>query len=164
MKKFTESLEKKARQLKNEVEQDGWDLSLPSMIKREIALTVEQIDQSKKLRKEQLDSLQKNECEINTELIQMEARAPKYSPQQFPEREKFMRSLLGVEIERRRLKAGIEERLRSLESRLLALMNKHEQIQTLDYEHRKTGTKTRTTNAARNTPLAPDKGYGRRRA
>ena len=163
MKKFTESLEKKARQLKAGLEKDNWDLSLPSMLKREIALTVEQIDQSRKLRKEMLDSLQKNECEINTELIQMEDRTPKYSSQKFPEREKFMRSLLGLEVEQRRLNAQAREKIHSLENRLLGLMNKHEQIQTLDYEHRKTSTKTRTLNAAENIPLAPDKGYGRPR-
>ena len=163
MAKFTETLEKKARQLKTGLKQDSWDLSLPSIIKREIALTVDQIDQTRKLRDDQLNSLQKNECEINTELVQMEDRTPRYSPYKYPEREKFLRSLHGIEAERRRTKAYTEERLRSLEGRLLALMNKHEQIQTLDNEHRKAGTKTRTTNAARNIPLAPDKRYCRPR-
>jgi len=164
MAKFTETLEKKARQLKTGLKQDSWDLSLPSIIKREIALTVDQIDQTRKLRDDQLNSLQKSECDINTELIQMEDRTPRYSPYKYPEREKFLRSLQGIEAERRRTKAHTEERLRSLENRLLSLMNKHEQIQTLDYEHRKAGTKTRTINAARNVSLAPDKGHGRRRA
>lgn len=164
MAKFTETLEKKARQLKAGLKQDNWDLSLPSIIKREIALTVDQIDQTRKLRDDQLDSLQKNECDINTELMQMEDRTPKNSPEKYPEREKFMRSLLGIEAEQRRIKVHTEERLRLLEGRLLALMNKHEQIQTLNNEHRKAGTKTRTLNATRNISLAPDKGHGRRRA
>jgi hypothetical protein len=160
---FTEALEKKARQLKAGLAQDSWDLSIPSIIKREIALTVDQLDQTRKLRDDQLDSLQKNECDINTELMQMEDRTPKNSPEKYPEREKFMRSLFGIEAERRRIKTYTEERLRLLEKQLLLLMNKHEQIQTLDNEHRKAGTKTRTTNAARNIPLAPDNGYGRPR-
>ena len=164
MAKFTETLEKKARQLKTGLKQDSWDLSLPSIIKREIALTVDQIDQTRKLRDDQLNSLQKNECDINTELMQMEDRTPKDSPQKYPEREKFLRSLHGIEAERRRTKAHTEEKLRSLEGRLLALMNKHEQIQTLNNEHRKAGTKTGTLNATRNISLAPDKGHGRRRA
>ena len=141
MAKFTETLEKKARQLKAGLQPDSWDLSLPSMTKREIALTVDQVDQMRKLRNDQLDSLQKNECNINTEVMQMEDRTPKYSPYKYPEREKFLRSLLGIEAERRRIKVHTEERLRTLEKQLLLLMNKHEQIQTLDYEHRKTGTK-----------------------
>jgi hypothetical protein len=165
MAKFTETLEKKARQLKIGLKHDdSWDLSLPSMIKREIALTVDQIDQVRKLHDDQLDSLQKNECDINTELMQMEDRTPRYSPYKYPEREKFMRSLLGIETEQRRIKVRTEERLRSLEKQLLLLMNKHEQIQTLDYEHRKAGTKTRTPNATRNISLAPGKRYGRYRA
>ncbi len=163
MAKFTETLEKKARQLRAKLKQDSWDLSLPSMLKREIALTVDQLDQMRKLHNDQLGSLQKNECDINTELMQMEDRTPRYSPYKYPEREKFLRSLQGIEAERRRTKAHTEERLRSLENRLLSLMNKHEQIQTLDYEHRKAGTKNRTINAARNTSLAPGKGYGRPR-
>ena len=161
MAKFTQALEEKARQLKAGLKQDKWDLSLPSIIKREIALTVDQLDQTRKLRDDQLNSLQKNECEIDTEIMRLEARTPKYSPQQFPEREKFLRSLQGIEAERRRTKAFTEERLRSLENRLLSLMNKHEQIQTLDNEHRKAGTKTRTLNAAGSIPLASDKGHGR---
>lgn len=95
--------------------------------------------------------------------MQMETRTPRYSTYKYPERERFLRSLQGIEAERRRTKAHTEERLRSLENRLLSLMNKHEQIQTLDYEHRKAGTKNRTINAARNTSLAPGKGYGRSR-
>ena len=161
---FTEALEKKARQLKTRLKQDNWDLSLPSIIKREIALTVDQLDQTRKLRDDQLNSLQKNECDINTELMQMEDRTPRYSPYKYPEREKFLRSLQGIEAERRRAQVHTEEKLRSLEGRLLALMNKHEQIQTLNDEHRKAGTKTGTLNAARNTSLASDKGHGRRRA
>jgi len=164
MTKFTKALEKKARQLKAGLKQDNWDLSLPSMIKREIALTVDQIDQMRKLREDQLNSLQKNECDINTELMQMEDRTPKYSPEKYPEREKFMRSLFSIEAERRRVEVYTEQRLRLLEKQLLILMNKHEQIQTLDNEHRKTGTKTRTLNAPRNTSLAPNEGYGRYRA
>lgn len=92
MAKFTETLEKKARQLRAKLKQDSWDLSLPSMLKREIALTVDQLDQMRKLRNDQLSSLQKNECDINTELMQMEARTPRYSPYKYPEREKFKRS------------------------------------------------------------------------
>ncbi len=158
---FTETLEKKARRLKAGLKQDSWDLSLPSIIKREIALTVDQIDQTRKLRDDQLDSLHKNECDINTELIQMEDRTPKYSSHKYPEREKFLRSLQSIEAERRKTKVHTEDKLRSLENRLLALMNKHEQIQTLNNEHRKAGTKIRTLNAARNTSLAPDKGHSR---
>jgi hypothetical protein len=117
----------------------------------------------RKLCNDQLSSLQKNECNINTELMQMETRTPRYSTYKYPERERFLRSLQGIEAERRRTKAHTEERLRSLENRLLSLMNKHEQIQTLDYEHRKAGTKNRTINATRNTSLAPGKGYDRHR-
>jgi len=134
MARITKFLETKANQLEKSLDRDIWDISIPSMIKREIALTVEQIDRQQKLYEDQLSKLLQAECCINTELIQMEDRTPRYATHRFPEREKFLRSLLGIEAERRKLTTHLEEKTRSLEDHLLSLINKHEQI-TLDHEH-----------------------------
>ena len=66
--------------------------------------------------------------------MQMEQRTPRYSPYKYPEHEKFLRRLFAIEAEKRRLSLNLEERLQTLENRLLSLINKHGQI-TIENEH-----------------------------
>ncbi len=66
--------------------------------------------------------------------MQMEERTPRYSTYRFPEREKLQRRLLSIGAERRKLAARLEEKIQSLEDRLLSEINKHEQV-TLSHEH-----------------------------
>lgn len=72
--------------------------------------------------------LLQSECYIDTELMQMEARTPRYSPARFPEREKLQRRLMGVEQERRRFIQQKEESLQRLHDRLLSLLNRQRQV------------------------------------
>ncbi len=130
MAKISTFLEEKANQLKRNL--DKKDVSIPSIIKREIALTAEQIDRLQALHKDQLDEILQAECYVNTELMQMEQRTPRYSPYRFPEREKLQRRLLQIGAERRRLAARLEDKLQPLEDRLLSLINKHEQVSDED--------------------------------
>ncbi len=134
MAKITKFLEEKAHQLKKGLDRDRWDVSIPSMIKREIALTVEQVNRLQKLHEDQLSKLLQAECYTNTELIQMEDRTPRYSTCRFPEREKLQRRLLSIGAERRKLATRLEEKIQSLENRLLSKINNHEQI-SLDHGH-----------------------------
>ena len=134
MARITKFLETKANQLEKILDRDIWDISIPSMIKREIALTVEQINRLQKLYKDQLSKLLQDECYTHTELMQMEDRTPRYSTHRFPEREKLQRRLLGIGAERRKLATHLEEKIQSLEDRLLSKINNHEQI-SLDHGH-----------------------------
>ena len=135
MSKFIKSLEEKAHQLKRKLEQNNKDLTVPSMLKREIALSIEQIEKIRQIHEKQLQSLLEDECFVNSELMQMEQRTPRYSPRKYPEREKLQRRLLGLKAERRKLHANLEEKLRPLEDRLLSLLNKHQQLNTFENGH-----------------------------
>ena len=78
-----------------------------------------------------LDVFAEEESGIGTELLQMEARTPRYSPYRFPEREKLQRRLGQLSQERRRFKMTEAEKLDGLHNRLLSLLSKHRQV-TLD--------------------------------
>lgn len=125
---MTKFLEIKARQLEKGFDRDSWDISIPSMIKREIALTAEQINSLQKLHEDQFSKLLQAECDTNSELMQMEQRMPRYSPCRFPERDKLQQRLFNIEKERRNLTLRLQDRKQSLEDRLLSLINKHEQL------------------------------------
>ena len=125
---MTKFLEIKAHQLEKGLDRDSWDVSIPSMIKREIALTAEQINRLQKLHEDQLSTLLQAECYINTELVQMEQRTPRYSPYRCPERDKLQQRLFNIEKERRNLTLRLQDKKQSLEDRLLSLINKHEQL------------------------------------
>lgn len=77
------------------------------------------------MERRQLESLLQAECYLDTELMGMERRTPRYSPYRFPEREKLQRRLFDVEADRRRLDATVEEKLRELHDRLLRLLIQH---------------------------------------
>ena len=135
MAKITELLEAKAHQLKRSLEEHRGDSSIPAMLKREICLTVEQIDRLRQSHEKQMLKLLELECDVDSELMQIEQRTPRYSPYRFPEREKVQRRLLTIESARRQLETRLQEKEHSLEDRLLSLINKHEQL-TLDNEDR----------------------------
>ena len=103
---------------------------ITSSIEREIALVLGHIDRADTLQEDLEHRLLQSECYIGTELLQMEARTPRYSPFRFPERDKLQRRLLNVEQERRRLIVQREKPLQELHDRLLSLLNKHRQLST----------------------------------
>ena len=103
---------------------------ITSSIEREIALVLGHIDRASTLKEDLEHRLLQSECYIGSELLQMEARTPRYSPYRFPERDKLQRRLLSVEQERRRLIVQHEKPLQELHDRLLSLLNKHQQLTT----------------------------------
>lgn len=121
-------MEDKARELLADKRSKPYDSSIISLIEQEIALTLEQIDRLRSLHQNQLYSLSQANCYINTELMQMEARTPRYSPYRFPERDKLQHRLFAVESERRRESVFYEGQIQGLQRRLLSLMQKHRQL------------------------------------
>ena len=128
MARFRKTLEEKAEELVSVPNRQQWDKSIPSIVRREIALTVDQIKRIKQHHDEQFHRLLKLECYVETDLKRLLARSPKFMPYHFPEKEKFKQRLFDIEKERRDLSLRLEEKTQSLEDRLLSLINKHEQI------------------------------------
>lgn len=127
-KRFGKTLEDKANDIAGCSCNNTWEASIPSMIRREIALTVDQIKRLKERHDEQFRRLLRLECYVGTELMQIEARKPKYRPYHFPEIEKLRQRLFDIEKERRNLSLRLEEKTQGLETRLLELINRHDQL------------------------------------
>ncbi len=127
MVKFTRSLKKRARQLAERCGKQ-WDTSIPGIVRREIALVVDQISQMKKLHEEQMLRLLRIECYVNTDLMQLEQHIPRYAFYHFPEKEKLQKRLFDIEGERRRLRFRLADSKRASEDRLLDLVNRHELV------------------------------------
>ena len=125
---FGKSLEDKANELASEKNLPVWDSSIPSMLRREISLTVDQIKRLRDRHDEQFHRLLRLECYVDTDIMQMEARQPRYVHFNFPEREKLKKRLFDIEKDRRNLSLRLEEKTQGLEDRLLSLINKHEQL------------------------------------
>ena len=128
MSKFLKSLEEKAEFLASVPKQEQWDKSIPSIVRREIALTVDQIKRLKEKHEEQFLRLLRIECYVDTDLMQLEERIPRYAPYLFPEKDKFKQRLFEIEKERRNLSLKLEKETRGLEDKLLNLVNRCEQL------------------------------------
>ncbi|MCK5225189.1 MAG: hypothetical protein KAQ89_00575 [Planctomycetes bacterium] len=126
MSKFTKSLEKKAEFIASVPKREQWDKSIPSIVRREIALTVDQIERLREQHDKQFRRLLRIECYVDTDLMQLEQRQPRYVPYHFPEKEKFKQRLFEIEKERINLSLKLEEKTRGLEDKLLSLVNRCE--------------------------------------
>lgn len=89
-------------------------------------MTVDQIKRLKEKHEEQFLRLLRIECYVDTDLLQLEERIPRYAPYHFPEKEKFKQRLFEIEKERRNLSLKLEKESRGLEEKLLSLVNKSE--------------------------------------
>ena len=125
MSKFTKSLEEKAEFLASVPKREQWDKSIPSIVRREIALTVDQIKRLNEKHEEQFLRLLRIECYVDTDLMRLEERIPRYAPYHFPEKEKFKQRLFEIEKERRNLSLKLEEKTQFLETKLMGLINRH---------------------------------------
>jgi len=128
MVKFAKTLEDKADQLAQGLPKKHWDKSIPGILRREIALTVDQIKRLKDRHDEQFRRLLRVECYVDTDLMQLQQRIPWYVPYHFPEKEKLKQRLFDIEKERRNLSLRLEEKTQGLEAKLLELVNRHEQL------------------------------------
>ena len=111
---FKKTLEKKGKELAASSSKKSWDNSVSSIVRREIALTVDQIQRLKKLYENQFKKLLQQECAIDTDLIQLEQRIPRYSRYIFPEKEKLKHRIFLIEMERRDLSLRLEEKTQGL--------------------------------------------------
>ena len=123
---FTDVLERKALKVVEDTQRGKWDDASPNAIlERDIALAMAHIeglrDQQRRFRKTLLEA----ECYIDTELMQMEVRTPRYSPYRYPEREKLQRRLQQIQHERMQFAVRESAELRELHGRLLYLINEH---------------------------------------
>jgi len=128
MSKFKETLEERAQRLASGFDSRNWDNSIPSTIQREIGLTLDHITRQQMLHDQQMLRLLRIECYVDTDLMQLERRIPRYTPHHFPEKEKFKKRLFEIEKERRNLVLRLEDRKQTLEDKLLSLMNRHQQL------------------------------------
>ncbi len=128
MPEFKKILNDKASELSQIPIRQIWDKSIPGTIKREIALTVNQISQLKRQHEEQFLKLLRIECDVTTDLMQLERRMPRYAPYHFPEKEKFKQRLFEIEKERQNLNLRLNEKTQGLEDKLLSLINQHEKL------------------------------------
>lgn len=128
MGKFRKTLEQKADAIAVYPRRELWDNSVPGMIRREIALTIDQIKRLKKRHDEQFKHLLQLECYIDTELMQLKQQMGGYIPHNFAEKEKLKQRLFDIEKERRTLSLRLEEKAHTLEDKLLSLINKHDQL------------------------------------
>lgn len=126
--RFGKTLEDKANELATETGVPQWDTSIPAMLRREIALTVEQLDQLKFLRQDQHRRLLRLECDINTEIMQHRQGIPWYTTAYFSDEQKLKQRLFELEKEQRNLTVRLHDKKQTLEDRLLGLINKHEQL------------------------------------
>lgn len=126
---FAERLEERARDaLSSPLSRDAEGFSVSSVLEDEIALMLHQIDRLRARGENMRQSLLHEECDIGTELLQMEQRTPRYSPYRYPEREKLQRRRGRIKEQQRNLAMAHDQRLDTLHDRLLSLLNKHRQL------------------------------------
>ena len=126
--KFRKTLEDKANELAAERSVINWDTTLPAILRREIALTLDQLEHLKFLRKDQFRQLLRLECFVDTKIMQLRQGIPWYTIGHFPEEQKFYKQLFDIDKERRQLTLRLHDKKQTLEDRLLSLINKHEQL------------------------------------
>lgn len=128
MAKFRKTLEEKAAEIATIPRKELWENSVPGMLRREIALTVDQMKRLKQRHDEQFLQLLRLECYVDTDLMQLEQYHGWLMPHNFEEREKLRQKLLDIEKERRSLSLRLDEKAHTLEDKLLSLINKHQQL------------------------------------
>jgi hypothetical protein len=128
MSKFAKTLEERANRLAGGLDKRDWDASIPSIIQREIGLTLDHISRQQQLHDQQMLGLLRIECYVDTDLMQLERRIPRYIPHHFPEKEKLKKRLFEIDKERRNLMLHLEDKKHTLEDKLLSLINKHQQL------------------------------------
>ncbi len=134
MKRIRKTLEDKARELATE-RSIAWDPSIPATLRREIALTREHLERLNLLREDQLRHLLHLECQTVSESLQMRQRTPWYlTIDDHPRQDQLKRQLFEIDKERRKLTERWQDKKQTLEDRLLALINEHEQLNFSGFE------------------------------
>ena len=132
---FTAGLEERARKLVRHARHDRWEASPLAGIAAEIALTLDQIDQTRILHHEIRRSLLRGECYVRTDYLRLMSQHRTYQDEWFVERQILKDRLRAVEKERRNLAHNDDATLQNLQVRLLSLMNQHAQLRFPDNGH-----------------------------
>ncbi len=126
---FGQRVEGTARELTKRLKRNGADDAVHGTLVREMALTLDQIEGIHRVHHKMRRSLLRQECYLDTEIMQREPRPPVYQDPRLAERDRLRDRLRGVEKERRQLLLFEGEQLRPLHDRLLSLVNKHRHLQ-----------------------------------
>ena len=120
-----EMLSNRANQVVNGIGLRDWDSSPSEIVRREIALTLVHIRQVKRLDHELEYRRLKIESYVGNQFLRMEYnRVPNYEHKKY----QLHRQLQELELERWKQKLKRDEKLQSLNDRLLSLLNKHVQL------------------------------------
>ena len=158
---ISQVLENRAKEL-TRLRRDTWDSSVPSVLEKEIALTLGHIEAVRNLHEARRRSLVRAECYVMTELLQIEKHKYSYTLFHFPEQQKLQTMLFKIEQDRQRAAAHEVERLQGLEDRLLNLVSKHIQVNIFENGHPEHRTETGTPYSGSDRKVAKDKGGSRR--
>ncbi len=123
--KLSEALIRDLRRIATRASSGRDDATPISGLERQISLSLDELDHSLEVHRSISRDIVRSEAEIGTELMQMEARTPRYSPYRFPEREKFQRQLHNLGQEKRRLSMTWHQKLREHYDGLWSLWEKH---------------------------------------
>lgn len=95
------------------------------MVEQDIALAIEQLERLRELHKNQMRSLLRAECYLDTELMQLKSQTPRWSLDSPPERERLHHRLSALDAERRQQLAVYADKLHGLHEKLLSSIQKH---------------------------------------
>ncbi len=123
---FSETLEQKVRSAVGE--KAPGDTFVTATIHRQMALALDQLDQTRSLHDAFRRKLFRLECYVDTEILQIGPREPVYIDERWHDRQMLKRKLLFINNERRKLAMAEQEKLQALHDRLLSLWNKYRQI------------------------------------
>ena len=147
METFKDKVFQRAREIAHGVESPEWESDISSMVKQEVALLLGQIGQLENHYSAQKELFLDAECRIDSELMQLGNRLPKYSPVIFPERERLMERLQRIDSEKSRFSDSILGRFISLESQLFSLIRKHDSVSLPENGYRQNTKETKTSDA-----------------
>ena len=120
---FAEGLEAEARRVVNSGErrQSGARSTIEMTLERQIALTLDQMQQLRRAHENVRRNLLRVETYIDTEIIQRTPRVPVYDDPRLPERDMLRARLFRIEQERRKLLVSENDQLRQFHDRVLEL-------------------------------------------
>ena len=125
---FEQRLVTRAKQIADGLEGKLWNTSAPSIIEREIALTLRKIDRLHALHETLKRSLLTFEYYVHKEYATLNRRLGYKARDIFFEQGNLKWKLLEIGKERRRLTLVEEQELQGLHDQLLSLVNKHRQL------------------------------------
>jgi hypothetical protein len=121
---LSDALEKRAKLIIQNQKPDDWNLSVPSLLEKEIWLTLEQLEQSKQQTTSLLQELLEEEALIDTEIMRLQPRhTGAFTTMSAPPH--LMQRLNQITDERRNIQRANWDKANKLHSHLLELLQKH---------------------------------------